>query len=303
MADKNWRAGGKILIPAQAIACVIATIAPFRAAWGFAARSDAGSADPNMVWEMLIAGVAVCSFVAAVALWLQSALRKVKRLRLRRNAFVSSALNQLSHGVVMTDAQKRIVFCNDRYLEIYGLARSDISGNMTGPELLEMRRKRGVLDISVEDFYARAGTPEGFITELPGGRSVLVKYFALPNGGSVATHEDYSEQRKLSRELASTKQFLESVLDNVPVCVAAKSIEDGRYIFANRAFERFSRFSRDRIVGRRADEIFQPDTAAGIEAADRAALRSANGHHRSELVVERGLERRVLASNLVIARN
>ena len=119
-----------------------------------------------------------------------------------------------------------------------------------------------------------ASTPEGLITELPGGRSILVKYFALPNGGSVATHEDCSEQRKLSRQLASTKQFLESVLDNVPVCVAAKSIEDGRYIFANRAFERFSRFSRDKIVGKRADEIFQPETAASIEAADEAALNS-----------------------------
>ena len=108
----------------------------------------------------------------------------------------------------------------------------------------------------------RPARPEGLVTELPDGRSVLVKYFALPNGGSVATHEDCSEQRKLSRQLASTKQFLESVLDNVPVCVAAKSIEDGRYIFANRAFERFSRFSRDKIVGKRADEIFQPETAA-----------------------------------------
>ena len=122
-----------------------------------------------------------------------------------------------------------------------------------------------------------ASTPEGLITELPGGRSVLVKYFALPNGGSVATHEDCSEQRKLSRQLASTKQFLESVLENVPVCVAAKNIEDGRYIFANRAFERFSRFSRDRIVGKRADEIFRPETAASIEAADRAALDAPRG--------------------------
>ena len=59
----------------------------------------------------------------------------------------------------MTDPQKRIVFCNDRYLEIYGLARSDISDNMTGPELLELRRQRGVLDVSVEDFYGQAGTP------------------------------------------------------------------------------------------------------------------------------------------------
>ena len=139
--------------------------------------------------------------------------------------------------------------------------------------------------------------PEGLITELPGGRSVLVKYFALPNGGSVATHEDCSEQRKLSRQLASTKQFLELVLDNVPVCVAAKSIEDGRYIFANRAFERFSRFSRDNIVGKRADEIFQPETAASIEAADRAALDSPEGQFRNEFVVERGSQKRVLSSD------
>ena len=92
-----------------------------------------------------------------------------------------------------------------------------------------------------------------------------------------ATHEDCTEQRKLSRKLASTTQFLESVLDNVPVCVAAKNIEDGRYIFANRAFERFSRFSRDHIVGKRADEIFRPETAASIEAADRSALNAPEG--------------------------
>ena len=102
----------------------------------------------------------------------------------------------------------------------------------------------------------------------PMGDRCWSKMFRLPNGGSIATHEDCTEQRRLSRKLASTTQFLELVLDNVPVCVAAKSIEDGRYIFANRAFERFSRFSRDHIVGKRADEIFRPETAGSIEAAD-----------------------------------
>src|SRR6266705_3980843 len=307
MADKDGQAGGKILIPAQAVVCLTAAVAPSASAWAvsesFSPTSYVGSADPSLIWEMLMAGVVVSSFLAAVVLWVHSAFRKVKRLQSRRNAFVSSALNQLSHGVVMTDAQNRIVFCNDRYLEIYGLARPDISRNMTGPELLEMRRKRGVLDLSVEEFYAQAGNPEGLITELPGGRSVLVKYFALPNGGSVATHEDYSEQRKLSRELASTKQFLESVLDNVPVCVAAKSIEDGRYIFANRAFERFSRFSRDHILGKRADEIFQTETAARIVEADRSALNSSDGQFRNEIVVERGSKKRVIASTRVIVRD
>src|SRR4029077_12368638 len=166
-----------------------------------------------------------------------------------------------------------------------------------------LRLRRGLLGVSTADFYKYAERPEGLITELPNGRSVLAKYFALPNGGSVTTHEDCSEQRKLSRQLASTKQFLESVLDNVPVCVAAKSTEDGRYIFANRAFERFSRFSRDTIVGKRADEIFRPDTATSIEAADRAALESPDGHFRNEFMVERGSKKRVLSSIRVIARD
>src|SRR6266566_2268510 len=307
MAGKTRQAGSKDLIPAQAVACLAGVLAPCDAALAFSGNfapvSYVGTIDPNVIWEILIGGVVICAFLASVALWIHSALRRVKRLQARKNAFVSSALNNLSHGVVMTDPERRIVFCNDRYLDIYGLARSDMPKNITAPELLALQRQHGGLDCSAEDYHPQAAKPEGLITSLPNGKSILVKYFPLPNGGSIATHEDCSEQRELSRQLASTKQFLESVLDNVPVCVAAKSIEDGRYIFANRAFERFSRFSRDRIVGRRADEIFQPDTAAGIEAADRAALRSANGHHRSELVVERGLERRVLASNLVIARN
>src|SRR5450432_3430003 len=176
MAGKNWQAGGKNLIPAKAVLCLLATLVPFSAAWGvsdnFAPTSYVGSADPNMIWEALIGGIVVCSFLGAIGLWILSAVRKAKRSQLRRNAFVSSALNNLSQGVVMTDAQKRIVFCNDRYLEIYGLTRSDIPRNMTGPQLLELRRQRGVLDISVEDFYKYADTPEGLITELPGGRSI-----------------------------------------------------------------------------------------------------------------------------------
>ena len=269
----------------------------------FSPTSYVGSADPNTVWELLIGGMALCSFLVAVAIGIHSSLRKVKRAHLRRNVFISSALNNLNHGVVMTDAEQQIVFCNNRYLEIYGLSRSDISRNMSGLDLLELRRNRGLLHLSSADYFKDASAPEGLISELPDGRFILVKFFSLPNGGAIATHEDCTEQRMLSNKLASTKQFLESMLDNVPVCVTAKSIETGRYIFANRAFQRFSRFPRDHIVGKRADEIFRPETTASVEAADKAALNSGTGEFRSEFVVERGPERRVLASTRVVARN
>src|SRR4051794_9179960 len=157
MAGKIRWAGGKDLIPAQAVLCLVISAAPVEA-WGFSANfapsSYLGSADPNLVWEMLIGGIVVGSSVAAVALWAQSAVRKFKRSQLRRNAFVSSALNNLSHGVVMTDAQRRIVYFNDRYLEIYGLKRSNIPRHMTGPTLLEWGRSKGLVDASksVEEF-------------------------------------------------------------------------------------------------------------------------------------------------------
>src|SRR6185437_11889672 len=307
MAGKNWQAGSKDIFPARLLlsaAAMAASCGPAAAAPdAFAPASYIGSLDPNVLWEVLIGGVVVCAFLVAVSLWIHSALRSVKRSQVRRNAFVSSARNNLNQGVVMTDSRSRIVFVNERYLEIYGLSRSDLLPNMNGPRLLELRRARGALNLEDEDFYAEAARPEGLITELSDGRSILVRYFKLPNGGSIATHLDCTEQRKLSRELASTKQFLESVLDNVPVCVAVKNIEDGRYIFANRAFERFSRFSRDHIIGKRAEEIFRPETAGSIEVADEAALKAPEGHHRSEYFVERGDEKRVISSNRVVARN
>jgi diguanylate cyclase (GGDEF)-like protein/PAS domain S-box-containing protein len=304
MADKNWQAGGGIMIPAGIVVCLIASI------WAVAASGPGSrlvgyfnAADPGYVSDAVLGGIVACSFLIAVGLWVVSTLRRVKRSKQSRNAFVSSALNNLKQGVVITNTRKRIVFLNDRYLEIYGLSRSDLTPDMAGRDLVELLRQRGMLDISTDEFYGQAGKPEGLITELPSGQSVHVKYFPLSNGGSVATHEDCSEQRELSRQLASTKQFLESVLENIPVCVAAKSIEDGRYIFANRAFERFSRFSRDFIVGKRADEIFKPDTAISIVAADHAAINSPEGQFRNDFVVERGSKKRVLASNRVIARN
>src|SRR5665213_4218390 len=79
MAGKNWQAGGKNLIPARAFACLVVMAAPVRAVWAlsddFAPASYVGSADPNTVWEVLIGGIVVCSFLAAIALWIHSALR------------------------------------------------------------------------------------------------------------------------------------------------------------------------------------------------------------------------------------
>lgn len=307
MAEKNWQAGSTIVIAVQAVVCLGTAITPARAfasSEQFAPAAYLGGLDPSLVWEALIGGVVVCSLLAAIALWIHSALRRAKRSQLRRNAFVSSAMNNLNQGVMMTDAQRRIIFCNDRYLEIYGLSRSDLWADMNGYDILDLRRKRGVVGgVSNDEFYEKAASPNGLITELPDGRAILVKHFVLPNGGTVTTHLDVSEQRRLSRQLASTKQFLETVLDHVPACVAAKTIEDGRYIFANSAYERFWGFSRDYVAGKNARELFASNSAASIEATDRAALAAPDGQYRNEFEVEQSSGRRRVSSIRIVVRN
>jgi hypothetical protein len=146
MADKNWQTGSKGLIPARVVICFAAAVLPCAPASAlsdkFAPASYVGSLDPNVLWEILIGAIVVAAFIAAIALWVHSALRKVKRSQVRRTAYISSALNSLSHGVVMTDPKQRIIYCNDRYLEIYRLERSDLPAGMTGKELLALRRAR-----------------------------------------------------------------------------------------------------------------------------------------------------------------
>jgi len=129
------------------LVATVATVAAVRPAWSassaFAPSTYLGEFDPSTVWELLIGGIVVASFLGSVGLWVLSALRKVRRSQLRRNAFISTALNHLHQGVVMTDPRGRVIFCNNQYLEIYGLSRADVPPRSDGPPTFAMRRKRG----------------------------------------------------------------------------------------------------------------------------------------------------------------
>ena len=176
MAGKNWQASSKNSLATAAV-CLAAGALPSARAHAASDVLESGastSLDPGLLWEIMIGGIVTVSLLGAIAIWVVSALRRLQRARLRRNVFVSQALNHLNQGVVMTDPRSRVIFCNDQFLNIYGLSRADVPRNMSGADLLELRRRKGVLDLTNEDFYARAAEPEGLVTELPDGRSVLV---------------------------------------------------------------------------------------------------------------------------------
>jgi len=216
-----------------------------------------------------------------------SALRKLKRSPVVPNAFVRSALNNLSHGVVMMDPQRRIGVSATTGI-------SDLRPGAFGP----CQRLTGRNCWSCNSSAASSTSASAISIRTPAPRKA-----SSPNcpadgrfwsnthckRGSVATHEDCSEQRKLSRQLASTKAFLESMLDNVPVCVAAKSIEDG-VIFLPTGRSSGSRAFPATTFSAACRRDFPGETAAGSLRQTGRRSNSSDGQFRNEIVVQRGFE-------------
>src|SRR3954468_7378622 len=115
MVGKVWRTGGKGVIPAAALACLFALAASTGEvlAASFGAPDGMVSWDGNIIREILMAGAAVVFLLAGIIIWAMSALRNAQRLQRRNAAFVSSALNSMSQGIVIVDPRGRLAFCND----------------------------------------------------------------------------------------------------------------------------------------------------------------------------------------------
>jgi diguanylate cyclase (GGDEF)-like protein len=129
------------------------------------------------------------------------------RLR-EQNIRFDAALNHMSQGLAMFDAQERLVVCNDRYVDMYKLPRDVVTPGCSLHEVLRWRRAHGGLDRDPEEVRSTllAGLAKSsrssFAFETADGRTVSITSRAMPDGGWVATHEDITERRRAEEEIA-----------------------------------------------------------------------------------------------------
>ena len=121
---------------------------------------------------------------------------------------LSAAINNMPLGLCMFDAGQKLIVCNQRYAEIYGVSEEHTHPGTPLEAILEHRLQvaaeaRGGEHIIVERLAAiRAGKPWFEINELGDGRIIAMSYHPLSNGGSVAIHEDVTERRKAEQRIA-----------------------------------------------------------------------------------------------------
>ena len=84
-------------------------------------------------WQLT--AVAITSLLVAIA-----ALEWCRRLR-RQNRHLLTALNNMSEGLCLFDASARLILCNDRYMEMYGLSPEHTKPGCSLRDLLEERKR------------------------------------------------------------------------------------------------------------------------------------------------------------------
>ena len=137
----------------------------------------------------------------------QNQLLKAQEHQLRlQYVHLDAALNNMSQGLVLFDKDRRVVICNRRYMEIYGLTSDQVQPGTPISDLIQHRLALGLKVRSERGDYVRTRV-EGAIAsanafhEFADGRTIAYAIRPLPDGGGVATHEDVSEQRRIEARM------------------------------------------------------------------------------------------------------
>src|ERR1700756_3622073 len=192
----------------------------------------------------------------------------------------NTAVNNMSQGLVMFDAGERLLVCNQRYLEMYGLSPDMVKPGCTLLDLLQHRIAKGTFSPDPLEYRTdllatiRQGRTIRRITEIGDGRTIAVVNQPMEGGGWVATHEDITERRQAEMERDRNRVFLDTLVEHMPITVTVKDARDGRYVLVNRAAESLFAVPRGEMLGKRVHEVFPQAEADFFAARDREVMQS-----------------------------
>jgi diguanylate cyclase (GGDEF)-like protein len=125
---------------------------------------------------------------------------RLSQQRLRREKRrLDTAVNNMTQGLLLFDSSERLIVCNQRYLDMYGLSTEVVKQGCSFREVIAHRKATGSFMDDVDEYCERVrreiGLRKSMIIETPDGRAIQIVNEPLADGGWVATHEDITERR------------------------------------------------------------------------------------------------------------
>ena len=133
-----------------------------------------------------------------------------RRLRLEKQR-LDTAVNNMTQGLLLFDSSQRLVVCNPRYIEMYGLSAEVLKPGCTFREVIAHRKATGSFVDDVDEYCASVlrdiGQSKVIVIETPDGRSIQIVNEPLADGGWVATHEDITERRRAEQRITHLAHY------------------------------------------------------------------------------------------------
>src|SRR5436190_10750206 len=122
------------------------------------------------------------------------------------HALIEEAIHNLSLGIVIFSDQRQVVFCNRRYMEMYGLSPEHVKPGTPTSALIQHRLNLGLKVRVSHDEYIRERVGRDIaldttVQQFTDGRIIAYTVRPLPDGGGIATHEDVTEREELHARL------------------------------------------------------------------------------------------------------
>jgi methyl-accepting chemotaxis protein len=134
------------------------------------------------------------------------------RLIENKSRLLATALNSMTQGVVMFDTSGRLVFRNERYIEMYDLPGEIVKAGCTMEEIVRNRMATGNFKGDPAKYCAdlldsmAQGKTITSVRENPDGRIISVINRPVASGYWVGTHEDITERRLAEAQSLSLAQ-------------------------------------------------------------------------------------------------
>jgi len=271
---------GQSLAHCPVVVAVGTTVAAALADWRRLANYLIGVAGLTMI---VIAGIVVLSVrqFKNYQLLAQARVERAEAEKLTEQKLqLDAALNNMSQGLCMFDAEIRLVICNDLFIRMYGLSREVVKPGCTLRELINHRKETGSFSGDPEQYCSTilatvvGGRTTSRVVETTAGRMIRVVNQPMENGGWVVTHEDITERSNVEQERDRNREFLDLIIENVPVVIFAKELSNHRYVLLNRAGEKFWGIPRNEMLGKTAYDVFPKEEADRIAKRDEQLLQS-----------------------------
>jgi diguanylate cyclase (GGDEF)-like protein/PAS domain S-box-containing protein len=155
---------------------------------------------------LAIAGV----LIAIVRKLLEQHRMSRERLTLEKQR-LDRAVNNMTQGLLLFDAEQRLVVCNQRYIEMYGLSAEIVKPGYSFRDIILHRKATGSFTGDVEHYVARVlrdiHARNSMVVDTADGRSIQIVNEPLGDGGWVATHEDITERRRIEERITHLAHF------------------------------------------------------------------------------------------------